>query len=155
WLRKHACANSGFPFLALFHRGGANRFAFGLLDQLTETALDGELSEAARAYYFHWHKPIGQANISAQQWHEKLFVSTGGCAWPEVLRAYVATVDREWRQPWLPVPDYAYDPVFCTWTAIHHDVSQEWVLRNAQLAAELGFGTWLTDDGWFTGQASF
>jgi alpha-galactosidase len=155
WLRKKACANSGFPFLALFHRGGANRFAFGLLDQLTETALDGELSEAARAYHFHWHKPIGQANISAQQWHETLFVSTAGCAWPEVLRAYVATVDREWQQPRLPVPDYAYDPVFCTWTAIHHDVSQEWVLSNAQLAAELGFGTWLTDDGWFTGQASF
>jgi alpha-galactosidase len=155
WIRKQVSANTGFPFIALFHRGGANRFAFGLLDQLTETALDGELVEATRSYNFHWHKPIGQANLSAQQWQETLFVSAARCPWPDVLRAYVETVDRAWPQPKLPVPDYAYDPVFCTWTAVHHDVSQEWVLRNARLAADLGFGTWLTDDGWFTGQASF
>jgi len=65
WIRKQVGANSGFPFISLFHRSGANRFAFGLLDQLTETALDGELVEATRAYNFHWHKPIGQAQLSA------------------------------------------------------------------------------------------
>jgi alpha-galactosidase len=155
WLRKQVCANTGFPFISLFHRGGDNRLAFGLLDQLTEAELEGELSEATRAYHLRWHKPIGQATPIAQQWQETLFVSAARCPWPEVLRAYVETVDCEWQQPKLPVPEYAYDPVFCTWTAIHHDVSQEWVLRNARRAADLGFGTWLTDDGWFTGQASF
>ena len=54
----------------------------------------------------------------------------------------------------MPVLEHAFDPVFCTWTAIHHDVSQEWVQRNARLAADLGFGTWLTDDGWFTDKAA-
>jgi alpha-galactosidase len=155
WIRKQVGANTGFPFIALFHRGGANRFAFGLLDQLTETALDGELVEATRSYQFHWHKPIGQAHLSAQQWAETLFVSAARCPWPEVLRAYVGAVDRAWPQPKLPVPAAAYDPVFCTWTAVHHDVSQAWVLDNACVAAALGFGTWLTDDGWFTGKASF
>src|SRR5262249_28742843 len=58
-------------------------------------------------------------------------------------------------QPKLRVPESAYEPVFCTWTAIHHDVSQAWVLDNARRAAALGFGTWLTDDGWFTSKASF
>ena len=155
WIRKQVSVNSGFPFIALFHRGGNNRFAFGLLDQLTETALDGELVEATRSYSFHWHKPIGQAQLSAKQWQETLFVSAARCPWPEVLHAYVGAVDRAWPQPKLPVPASAYDPVFCTWTAIHHEVSQEWVTRNARRAAELGFGTWLTDDGWFTGKASF
>jgi alpha-galactosidase len=155
WIRKQVGANSGFPFLSLFHRGGANRFAFGLLDQLTETALDGELVEATRSYNFHWHKPIGQAQLSAKQWQETLFISAAHCPWAEVLRAYIGAVDRAWPQPRLPVPRSAYDPVFCSWTAIHHDVSQEWVTRNARRAAELGFGTWLTDDGWFTGKASF
>ncbi|HEU5100946.1 MAG TPA: glycoside hydrolase family 36 protein [Roseiflexaceae bacterium] len=155
WIRKQVGANKGFPFVALFHRSGANRFAFGLLDQLTETALDGELVEATRSYNFHWHKPIGQAQLNTHQWQETLFVSVARGPWPEVLRAYVAAVDREWPQPALPVPASAYNPVFCTWTAIHHDVSQEWITRNARLAAELGFGTWLTDDGWFTSKASF
>ena len=33
WIRKQVGATSGFPFLSLFHRSGANCFAFGLLDQ--------------------------------------------------------------------------------------------------------------------------
>ena len=84
-----------------------------------------------------------------------MFVSAAHRPWVEVLQAYVATVDREWPQAKLPVPDCAYDPVFCTWTAVHHDVSEDWILRNARLAADLGFGTWLTDDGWFTDKAAF
>ena len=53
------------------------------------------------------------------------------------------------------MPAEAFEPVFCTWTAIHHAVDQEWVLNNARLAAGLGFKTWITDDGWFTEKASF
>jgi alpha-galactosidase len=154
-VKKQTCATTGFPFMALFHRGGANRAAFGLLDQLTETALEAKLSEATRSYHFHWHKPMGAVGLPTQSWQETLFVSTARRPWPDVLQAYAAAVDREWPQPQLPVPDSAYAPVFCTWTAIHHAVSQEWILRNARLAADLGFGTWLTDDGWFTDKGTF
>lgn len=55
----------------------------------------------------------------------------------------------------MPVPDHAYDPVFCTWTAIHHDISHDWIVRNARLAANLGFRTWITDDGWFIEKGRF
>ncbi len=152
---KESCANTTFPFVALFHRSGENRFACGLLDQLTEVALEGELSEATRSYQLRWHKPLGPIDLVAEDWRETLFVSFAPRPWPEILQAYIATVDREWPEPKLPVPEYAYDPVFCTWTAIHHDVSEDWVFRNARLAADLGFRTWLTDDGWFTDQATF
>jgi alpha-galactosidase len=153
--QKRSAASTGFPFVSLFHRGGDNRFAFGLIDQLTETALDATLSEATRAYDFHWHKPLGSARLTAREWTDTLFISAAHRPWPEVLRAYVDAVDREWPQSKLPVPDCAYDPVFCTWTAIHHDVSQAWILLNARLAADLGFGTWLTDDGWFSEEGEF
>lgn len=153
--QKRSAASTGFPFVSLFHRGGENRFAFGLVDQVTATALDATLSEATRTYAFHWHKPIRPSRLTVPEWTESLFVSAAHSPWPDVLRAYVETVDREWPQPRLPVPDFAYDPVFCTWTAIHHDVSADWIGRNAQLAADLGFGTWLTDDGWFTDRGEF
>ncbi len=152
---KESCANTTFPFIAFIHRSGENRFACGLLDQLTETALEGELSEATRAYHLRWHKPLGSVDLVTERWRETLFVSLAPRPWPEILQVYIATLDREWPQPKLPVPAHAYDPVFCTWTAIHHDVSADWVLRNAPLAADLGFRTWLTDDGWFTDQATF
>lgn len=153
--RKYSCANSGLPFFALIHRGGENRLAFGLLDQLTETALEAELSEATRSYSLRLHKPAGPAALVVSRWEEVLFLSAAHRPWPQVLQAYVQSLDRDWPQPRLAVPENAYEPVFCTWTAIHHQVSQDWVLRNARLAADLGFGTWITDDGWFTDQARF
>ena len=78
--------------------------------------MDGELVEATRSYSFHWHKPIGQAQLSAKQLQETLFVSAARCSWAEVLRAYIGAVDWAWPQPRLPVPVAAYDLVFCSWT---------------------------------------
>ncbi len=154
-VKKRTAANVGVPFISLFHRSGENRCAFGLLDQLTETDLSFTLSEATRCYHFHWRKPEPETETLTHCWEETLFVSFNRRPWPEVLNAYRQAVDREWPQPRLPVPPAAYDPVFCSWTAIHHHVNQEWVVRTARLAAELGFGVWLTDDGWFTDKARF
>jgi alpha-galactosidase len=151
-VHKSAAANQGIPFAALFHRSGEGRYAFGFVDQLAETDLSCTLSESSRNYHFHWRKPLP---ADAGRCQETFFVSCARRPWPELLALYRRAVDAEWPQPRLAVPECAYDPVFCSWTAIHHDVSQEWVLRNARLAADLGFGTWLTDDGWFTDKASF
>ena len=154
-VHKRAGANYGLPFISLFHRGGDNRTAFGLLDQLTETSIDAELSELTGAYHFHWHKPLGQNGIMVDRWEEALFVSTERKAFIAVYDDYLQAVDAEWAQPKMPVPEHAFEPVFCTWTAVHHAIDQAWVLRNAALAADLGFGIWLTDDGWFTDRAVF
>jgi len=154
-VEKQTATNMGLPFAALFHRGGENRYAFGLIDQLTETDLSCTLSEATRSYHFHWRKPLVATSVTGVHWQETLFVSRDRRPWPQILALYRHVVEREWPQPRLPVPEHAYDPVFCTWTAIHHDVDQAWILRNAPLAADLGFRTWLTDDGWFTDKASF
>ena len=150
---RRTAAHTGVPFFSLFHRSGANRCAVGLLDEVGDAVLEASLSEATRAFTFEWRKPIrpgaGGSGV------ETVFVSRSPRPWPEVLAAYSGTVDAESAVPLLPVPDAAYDPVFCTWTAIHHDVSAEWVERNARIAAGLGFGTWLTDDGWFTDDGAF
>src|SRR5258708_15339253 len=161
WERsKRTAANTGVPYMALIHRGGANRAAFGLLDQLTETELHANLSEATRSYHFSvqkpYHKPDAKGGLCVSgQWEENLFVSTAHQSWPEVLKKYVAVTDKVINAPKMPVPDHAFDPVFDSWTAIHHDVSHEWVMRNAKLPAGLGFKTWITDDGWFIEKGEF
>lgn len=45
-------------------------------------------------------------------------------------------------------PAGAWDPVYCTWYAVHAAVDQAWIDANAPLAAELGFRTFIVDDGW-------
>jgi alpha-galactosidase len=161
WERqKYTCANSGVPYLSLIHRNGENRAAFGLLDQITETRLSANLSEITRCYHMQFQKPASGA-ASRHQIHvtgqhtETLFVSKAQALWPDVLQAYVWEVDAQAQPAHMPVPDHAYDPVFCTWTAVHHAVSHEWIMRNAPVAASLGFRTWITDDGWFIEKGQF
>jgi alpha-galactosidase len=159
-VHKQTCANRGIPFVALIHRSGENRMAVGLVDQITETSITAELSEITRSYHFRLQKPAnkdstGQMIHVRDCWEEVLVVSTAAQEWQCVLSDYVLLSDRITQPVKMPVPDHAFDPVFCTWTAIHHDISHEWIVRNARLAAELGFRTWITDDGWFIEQGQF
>jgi alpha-galactosidase len=159
-ISKQICANRGVPYIALINRNGESRVAFGTLDQLTETSMTAQLSEITRCYHFRLQKPAnkdstGQVIQVEGRWEEVLFVSRAYQAWPEVLKHYVRLTDEITQPAKMPVPEHAFDPVFCSWTAIHHDVSHDWVLRNARLAADLGFRTWITDDGWFIEKGRF
>ncbi|MGW4379844.1 glycoside hydrolase family 36 protein [Kitasatospora sp. NPDC004531] len=52
--------------------------------------------------------------------------------------------------PARTVPDTAFEPVFCTWYALHLAMAATDVERLAALAAPLGFRTLIVDDGWQT-----
>ena len=58
----------------------------------------------------------------------------------------------EWRDRVIPenlyFPAGAWDPVFCTWYAVHGEVTAKWVESQAVKASTLGFGTLIVDDGW-------
>jgi alpha-galactosidase len=150
---KGSCANSSLPFFMLYHRSSHNRFAFGMLNQVPETRFDFEMSELTASYTFQFQCPITAGADGA--WEESFYLSQAHRPWPEIVGDYTSFVDAVWPQGRLSVPAEAFEPVFCTWTAIHHAVDQKWVLNNARLAAGLGFKTWITDDGWFTEKASF
>lgn len=159
-MRKQTCANRGIPFIALINRNGENRAAFGLFDQITETTITAELSEITRCYSFRLQKPANKDSAGQMIpvdgcWKEVLFISVAPQQWHDALKNYVVLSDQTTQPTYMPVPDHAFDPVFCTWTAIHHDVSHDWIMRNARLAADLGFRTWITDDGWFLDNGRF
>ncbi|QKW23029.1 alpha-galactosidase [Kitasatospora sp. NA04385] len=52
--------------------------------------------------------------------------------------------------PVRAVPDAAFEPVFCTWYALHLAMTSADVERLAALAAPLGFRSLIVDDGWQT-----
>lgn len=151
-LKRTVAANTGLPYIALTHRDGSGRAAFGLLDQINEVTLHSHLDEATRCYNFKLDKPgsgNGQTLIVEDEWTEQFFVSRDTRAWFSVLAQYRDWVDEHTKPTFMPVPESAFDPVFCSWTAIHHDVSHDWLIRNLNIAKELGFKTLITDDGWF------
>ncbi len=60
---------------------------------------------------------------------------------------------EDWRKLVLPEgkPQFssdAFQPVYCTWYAVHAALTNEYLDKNARLAAQLGFRTFIVDDGW-------
>jgi len=45
-------------------------------------------------------------------------------------------------------PDAAWKSVYCSWYAVHAMATQDWTERAAAIAADLGFGIFIQDDGW-------
>ena len=58
----------------------------------------------------------------------------------------------EWRKNIMPrntyFPDGAWEPVFCTWYAVHGEVSADWIEGQMRKVRALGFSTLIVDDGW-------
>lgn len=141
WLSKASAPQSSMPCIAYFNMAERNRFFFGAAalewDCLLESKIDQELGV----------------------YHVRLTVSAGE---GRSLRPFDVTIDRrdvswtqavdDWRNS-LPYargsyPDGAWKPAYCTWYAAHAAISEHWVERVAPIAADLGFGTFILDDGW-------
>lgn len=148
WRRAYeSSATQPPPLLAFLHQSGRNRVAFGLADQLTPSRIDYTLSEHTRTIVLNVTKPTDRP-LQRTRHVEAVFIATADLPLATLLRAYNAFVHAHQPVNALPVPEAAYDPVFCTWTAIHTEVTPAWTERNAKLARELGFKTLLMDDGW-------
>lgn len=52
------------------------------------------------------------------------------------------------------VTEYSHLPLYSTWYAYHQNISMQDVKRESSLAAALGFGTMIIDDGWQTSDNS-
>lgn len=62
--------------------------------------------------------------------------------------AYSRVKDRFMEGRDISFPPGAFDPVYCTWYAVHAELTGEYLDENARLARELGCGTFIVDDGW-------
>ena len=60
-----------------------------------------------------------------------------------------AAAFRRLLMPHAPCyPCGAWEPVYCTWHAAHAVLSEELLEENARMARQLGFGTFIVDNGW-------
>lgn len=136
-IRYTAGAHRNFPYFTLFSDLHRNRVSLGLTELLAETEFYAKMSQLDGTYEvtFTIHSPRDF----------QLFMDRRDLPWTDVLASYRALV--------LPsgVPDYpagAWDPVYCSWYAFHAALTQDAVEANARAAADLGFGTFILDDGW-------
>lgn len=132
---------ANMPYVAFFNTSGRNVFSFGSRTLEFDNGLEVRLNQ---------EKGVFEVTLTV----------AGGTG--RALNPFEITFDRrpvtwtralrDWRDglgyPRGNYPKAAWEPVFCSWYAAHAAVSQGWVERQAAIAADLGFGTFILDDGW-------
>ena len=141
WVSKNSAPQYDMPYLAFFNMAEVNRFSFGSESLEWDNRIESKINQEKGVYCV------------------KLTVVAGPKG---SLRPFKVTLDRrsvswtralaDWRDalayPKGNYPEAAWRPVYCSWYAVHAAVTQDWTDRTAAIAADLGFGTFILDDGW-------
>ncbi|MBS5530469.1 alpha-galactosidase [bacterium] len=138
-IRLESSGNRNFPYIALFNSGHCNRLSFYSTNLLDDTVIELAMNQRECSY----DVTVKIAIIPETEPFELVF-DRNGVSWTELLQNC-----RKRLGCHAPaVPAAAWEPVYCTWYARHAALTTKFLDEAAELAAELGFGTFIVDDGW-------
>ncbi len=132
-------AQRGMPFVAFFNTAGISKLAVGLVDCDCDSKFSGKMNQETGCYDITWEISAPEAIKDFGFWYD-----TVNRPWQEQIPLW----REELRGITCEYPASVWDPVFCTWYAVHGAMTQEWATGIAKQAAELGFKTFILDDGW-------
>lgn len=138
-IESRSAGQRDFPFLSFFNSRNINVFSCGITNLTDDCRITAKMNQECCTYDIVCEVALPDA---AEEF--ALVIDRRPVPWTEALTAWRNALE-------LPAPEFpeaAWDPVFCTWYAVHAAVSQAWVEANAAAAAELGFRTLIVDDGW-------
>ncbi|MFE9043464.1 glycoside hydrolase family 36 protein [Streptomyces sp. NPDC007818] len=123
----------------LYDYQGATLLTFGTADPVPEVSLLWGVSEENDTYVVHLRLPASAGPQRFLLVPRRPSVAT---ALGDLRRWYEAAM------PSMPVPEAARLPLYCTWYAFNQRVEAPTVEKQAELAADIGFGAMILDDGW-------
>ncbi|MCX4750195.1 alpha-galactosidase [Kitasatospora sp. NBC_01287] len=137
---RTAALPAGAPIGSLIGAGDAALCTFAVAERVLPVAIgEGAVEESGEFTWWVEHQVEGEPL--------RLRLDLTGRHFAETLAGMVSW----WGADELPaVPDGAFEPVFCTWYARHLEITAAETERLAALAAPLGFGALIVDDGWQT-----
>lgn len=136
-------SHRNFPFLSFINRKGINKIALGIKEPEPGYKITGKLDEESGELRLEV-KTLGSVLNTSFQY--EIFFSREEKSWFEVTKAYSEWTETERKD----IPSFAYEPVFCTWYAVHQNLHGDWIEKTALEARKLGYKTLIVDDGWFT-----
>jgi len=142
-IEANSAAQRNFPFLAFFNMAQQNRASIAVTDLYDDCQIRARMNQELCTYDLSI-----SVCISKETGPFELIIDRRERPWGSCLEDFREVLGI----PKQHFPDAAWEPVFCTWYAVPAAVTQEWVEKNAAIAAELGFTTLIIDDGWCFGQ---
>lgn len=153
-------ADIGHAFASLLDQAGQTAFSFGVISHLQESTCkcSDPLLSARKAMVGGHDRLVLTMRVPTEGWRygkvktlrESLFLSAGDPSWFHALRRYTKACATEHGVVCPPIPAGAWTPTWCTWTAFGSDeMTPQRILENTKIAADLGIGSIIIDDGWF------
>ena len=141
WLTANSSSMCDMPYMAFFNLAETNRLSFGAEALEWDCRISSKINQEKGVYSV---------------------VLTVAADAPGKIKPFKVTIDRrpvvwtdalaDWRSSLScrkgRYPEAAWKPVYCSWYAVHAALSQDWVERTGEIAAKLGFRTFILDDGW-------
>lgn len=138
-IESKSAGQRAFPFIAFFNSRQINRLSAGLTNLTDDAGILAKMNQEKCTYDITIEVALGSGSKDFE-----LVIDQRPQVWTDSL--------ADWRKALaLPLPEFpegAWEPVFCTWYAVHAAVTQDWVEKNAEVASRLGFRTLIIDDGW-------
>ena len=140
WFLGNKCgANTSLPLLVFLDQNYSVRYAVGLTNGIDDTEFTCKMNQELCCFEVSF-----TISVCKETEPFEIFFDNSGGSLKTVLQKYRGKIIPE-------IPDYpsaAWEPVYCTWYAVHAALTKEYLKSNAQEAADLGFGTFIVDDGW-------
>ena len=136
--------NSGLqsyiPYIAFFNRASMLRGSIALTNLIDDSKFHAALNQELCTYDI-----TVEISITPETPEFQLLLDLRTeITWQQSLESW-----RKAQNVALPTfPAAAWDPVFCTWYAVHAAVTADWVERCVPLMLDCGFTTLIVDDGW-------
>ena len=138
-IESKSAGQRAFPFIAFFNSRQINRLSAGLTNLTDDARILAKMNQEKCTYDITIEVALGKDSQDFE-----LVIDQRPQVWTDSL--------ADWRKALaLPLPEFpegAWEPVFCTWYAVHAADTQDWVEKNAEVASRLGFRTLIIDDGW-------
>lgn len=135
-----ASQQSDFPYVVFYNMAQLNTATVSLSCLYDDTKIVFQMDQMRRSYAF-----TVSVGIRKETTPFDLLISFKRVRWDLLA--------EDWRKIVLPdgkptFSDDAFQPVYCSWYAVHAALTNEFLDRSAELAAQLGFRTYIVDDGW-------
>lgn len=140
WSLKSNCGvNCSLPLLAFLDQKYSVTFALGVTNGVDDSCFTCKMNQEKCCY-----EAVFTIAVTPGTKPFEIFRDDSGRPLNQVLNDY-----RKKLMPVIPeYPAEAWNPVYCTWYAVHAALTEEYLRRNAEEAVKLGFGTFIVDDGW-------
>ena len=136
----NAAQQCDMPYISFFSLDGNNAATVALSCVHDDSKIRCVMNQMQRTYEFEVTVAVVKETTPFD-----LLISFAPERWEDLTEAYRKRVLPDGKP--LFSSD-AYMPVYCSWYAVHGAITNEYLDTNAKLAAELGFKTFILDDGW-------